>query len=611
MPDDGNNKRMRMSPPDSPNIDGMEVIESAMENDRKPRAASDASSDWDDWADAMVAQGEPAAEASAEDTAGEGGAGSIVDSTGREDDEWVQTMMDQGTLGSVVESVESRAWDYVLQMVVDGGEEYSGATTVASPAQEVNGAAATEFVSRWLRHNLPVASPALNMLAPTAAGYGQHQLRTGNGDGHHRRPARRRALVDSVAQPSAVAVVSCSPEQRTHRMSLFSLNGNAGAALAAAVVQPGAAGLIFPEDEWREEPKVGAHFDGSGGGSCVGELTERRRPGAGRRDRGVVFEALDSRILEDALVSAMGRLGLGLRRRSRSGVWKLRPGTVLPTAHVPAPSVGEVSPLSLDDAGFIARHYGRCSLHGSAGDQTTPSVGDIEAVVRGLIVRNPSVGIRRRNQLVAWSLSFDCGLAGALHVSPSSQGMPVPHQPHGAAPSSGGGYRANGEREGNSDNFSTHNLVLALLTPLLSQSAGTEGVDPNVSDRNPSPLGESGGDGDATPAAQHNLGPAGPPARSEKIGSSDSSSGGGGGEVGAGLDGVVLDDDSPFARLFRELDLLERVCDADWMRFEPAAAGNGSGSGKAAGVLVDGVDGQLPSEGGPLPSPLVSILLHP
>lgn len=122
MPDDGKNKRMRMSPPDSPTIDPMEVIAAAAEENRKPRAVSDASSDWDDWADAMVAQGEPVAEAKGAATAGEAGAGSAVDSIDGEDDQWAQTMMDQGTLGSVIEGAESRAWDYVLQMVVDEGE---------------------------------------------------------------------------------------------------------------------------------------------------------------------------------------------------------------------------------------------------------------------------------------------------------------------------------------------------------------------------------------------------------------------------------------------------------------------------------------------------------
>lgn len=105
-------------------------------------------------------------------------------------------------------------------------------------------------------------------------------------------------------------------------MNLFSLSGNAGAALAAAVVQPGASGLLVPEGGGPEDPEVDTHNDGSSSSrsrSCIGELTERRRPRAGRGYRGVVFEALDSRILEDALVSVMGRLGLGLRRRSRWG----------------------------------------------------------------------------------------------------------------------------------------------------------------------------------------------------------------------------------------------------------------------------------------------------
>ncbi|CAM9095403.1 unnamed protein product, partial [Hapterophycus canaliculatus] len=582
MPDDGNNKRMRMSPPDSPNIDSMEVMSTAVANEERPRGASDASSDWDDWADAMVSQGEPVSEATDAAPAGEAGAGSTADSPKGEDDQWAQTMMDQGTLGSVVEGVESRAWDYVLQMVVDDGEQSSGATTVASPAQEVRGAAATEFVSRWLRHNLPVARPALNLLALMTTGCSQHQLRRGSSDGQHRRVAQR-ILVDSVVQPSAVAVVSCSPEQRMHRANLFSLSGNAGAALAAAVVQPGAAGLDVPETGWHEEAEEETHNNGSSGRSSIGELAERGRPRAGRRNRGVVFQALDSRILEDALVSAMGRLGLGLRCRSRSGMWKLRQGVVLPAAGVPAPSKGQATPLNPDDAGFIARCYSRCSLHGSVGDSTPAAIADVEAVVRGLIIRNPSAGIRRRNHLVAWCLSFDCGLAGALYVVPSTHGTPVPGLPPVAVPSSTRGHQADAAREGDDDGdyFSPHNLVLALLAPLLTQSSGMEcsAADANIARKTSAALGGSQGGGEAVHAEQHHLSPAGSAVASEKTDHISSSSSGG----GVGLDGLVLDDDSPFVGLFRELELLERVCDADWVRFEPFA---GSGSGRAAATLV-------------------------
>lgn len=54
------------------------------------------------------------------------------------------------------------------------------------------------------------------------------------------------------------------------------------------------------------------------------------------------------------------------------------------------------------------------------------------------------------------------------------------------------------------------------------------------------------------------------------------------------LPGIVLDDDSPFVGLFRDLGL-ERVCDADWIRFEPAAvcgAPSVAGFGRSGENLV-------------------------
>lgn len=54
-------------------------------------------------------------------------------------------------------------------------------------------------------------------------------------------------------------------------------------------------------------------------GPSRGEFSSDRPPGAGRSNLGVVFESLDSRILDGALVSAMGRLGLGIKYRSRWG----------------------------------------------------------------------------------------------------------------------------------------------------------------------------------------------------------------------------------------------------------------------------------------------------
>lgn len=104
-----------------------------------------------------------------------------------------------------------------------------------------------------------------------------------------------------------------------HRVNLFSLSANSGAALAAAVVQPGAVGLLVPvvgAAALGEETVAGGYNSNDTRGSS-GEVSGRRSTGPGCSDRGVVFESLDSRILEDALVSAMRRLGLGLKNRSR------------------------------------------------------------------------------------------------------------------------------------------------------------------------------------------------------------------------------------------------------------------------------------------------------
>ena len=97
---------------------------------------------------------------------------------------------------------------------------------------------------------------------------------------------------------------------------MFSLSANAGAALAASVVQPGAVGLetrgtVDPPDRGGDQ-KTELGFNGQGL-----EAGSGGDGGSGRRAAGVVFESLDSKILEAALVSAMGRLGLGVRSRSR------------------------------------------------------------------------------------------------------------------------------------------------------------------------------------------------------------------------------------------------------------------------------------------------------
>ena len=82
-------------------------------------ADSEASSDWGDWADAMVAQGEPPGAAAASPATGDNDNGLTERDVQAEDEAWVRGMIEQGTLGSVVQAADSRAWDYVLQMAVE------------------------------------------------------------------------------------------------------------------------------------------------------------------------------------------------------------------------------------------------------------------------------------------------------------------------------------------------------------------------------------------------------------------------------------------------------------------------------------------------------------
>lgn len=65
--------------------------------------------------------------------------------------------------------------------------------------------------------------------------------------------------------------------------------------------------------------------------------------------------------------------------------------------------------------------------------------------------------------------------------------------------------------------------------------------------------------------------------------------------VGDGrLPGIVIDDDSPFVELFRDLGL-QRVCDADWVRFEPIALCREPSIGRSREV----------------PVPLTALAVHP
>lgn len=75
-----------------------------------------------------------------------------------------------------------------------------------------------------------------------------------------------------------------------------------------------------------------------------------------------------------------------------------------------------------------------------------------------------------------------------------------------------------------------------------------------------------------------------------------------------GLAAVVIDDESPLVHVFQELGLLERVCDADWVRFEPVA---NCGSGRSPPMLVDGGYGEGRVGGGPRVVPLAALVMQP
>lgn len=146
------------------------------------------------------------------------------------------------------------------------------------------------------------------------------------------------------------------------------------------------------------------------------------------------------------------------------------------------------------------------------------------------------------------------------------------------------------ERGGEGEGFSPQDLVLALLASLLVQPADAElpMLRDNSSSRDS--LGVEGG-GARVSTAQY------PPdvldlsARRR-----------------AGLAAVVVDDESPHVGLFQELGLLERVCDADWVRFEHVSrrTSNGSGS-RAPAVMVGCCDEST----GPIEVPLAALVMQP
>lgn len=158
-------------------------------------------------------------------------------------------------------------------------------------------------------------------------------------------------------------------------------------------------------------------------------------------------------------------------------------------------------------------------------------------------------------------LSFDNGLAGALHVAtPTHRSSSV-----------------SGEEE---DNFPlVAALVEALLRPPTSELPTAELPTAELS---AAEMAETAGGGASAGATGFGLPGVG--AQSREYGAVG----------GARLPGIVLDDDSPFVGLFRDLGL-QRVCDADWVRFEPVALCGEPSVGRS----------------GEIPVPLSALAVHP
>ncbi len=138
--------------------------------------------------------------------------------------------------------------------------------------------------------------------------------------------------------------------------------------------------------------------------------------------------------------------------------------------------------------------------------------------------------------------------------------------------------------------FSSQNLVLALVASLLTQPSEVESSASNVT-------GVDDGDDDGDVAAdagmaEYQPGHIGPSSRS-------------GGSIEGGLAAIVIDDDAPCVSLFQELGLLERVCDADWVRF------SSSSSSSAPAVLANqGEATRMGGSAGPLQLSVAALVLQ-
>lgn len=159
-----------------------------------------------------------------------------------------------------------------------------------------------------------------------------------------------------------------------------------------------------------------------------------------------------------------------------------------------------------------------------------------------------------------------------------------------------------GGREEEEEGLSPPNVALALLASLLAHPSEAEsplfaGIANIVSRDTPATLGGAG-----TARSAGDFGTSeNQPGLSAPSTQRDSSR--------FGLAAVVIDDASPLANVFQELGLLERVCDADWVRFEPVA---NCSSGREPGMLADG---EIISDGrggdGTVVVPLAAMVMHP
>ena len=149
------------------------------------------------------------------------------------------------------------------------------------------------------------------------------------------------------------------------------------------------------------------------------------------------------------------------------------------------------------------------------------------------------------------------------------------------------------ERRSEGEGFSPQILVLALLASLLVQPAEIE--SPIIRDMSSRGTLAVDGGGARVGTAQYRPGVLDLEARRR-----------------ADLAAVVVDDESPFVGLFQELGLLERVCDADWVRFEHDAHRNSNGSsGRASAAMVDRDESIGVVGGGNIELPLAALVMQP